>query len=129
MLRRFAVLLLVLWLLLRINHGIGKISKTILTAVTIFLTGMDESHNRISPSLALRKPNITSWELDGHYLVVNWEHSDVDNLVHGYYVLLCQLVNSQCTGPDFVNFGRTVRSGRIIGLAPETHYEVEVTLY
>lgn len=35
-------------------------------------------------------------------------------------------MNSQCTGPDFVNFGKLARSGRIVGLAPEAVYQVEV---
>lgn len=86
--------------------------------------GMD--HDRTSQSGSyLKKPNITSWELDSHYLVINWKHSDHQE-VDGYYILLCRLVNSQCTGPDFVNFDKRAESGRIVGLAPEVIYQVEV---
>lgn len=77
---------------------------------------------------ALSKPNISSWELESHYLVVNWKH-DVDSSQHidGYYVSLCKLTSSLCIGPDFVNFKSFVRSGRIVGLAPEQQYQLEVT--
>jgi hypothetical protein len=77
---------------------------------------------------ALKKPNITSWELDSHYLLINWKHSDERQQVHGYYILLCRLVNLQCVGPDFVNFNKDARSGRIVGLAPEAMYQIEVTI-
>lgn len=87
----------------------------------------DAEQQKTSP--AISKPNITGWKLNGHYLIVNWNHSDVNKQVHGYYVLLCRVVDSQCTGPDFINFGANIKSGRIIGLAPETTYQVEVYNY
>lgn len=93
------------------------------------MIGMKESHDRTQQKTAentIDKPNIISWELDGHYVIVNWQHSDANHSTHGYYVSLCQLVNSECTGPDFVNFGKSVRSGKIVGLAPEALYQVEV---
>ena len=61
--------------------------------------------------------------------MVNWKHSDDKQQVQGYYILLCRLVNSRCTGPDFVNFDKNARSGKIVGLAPEAMYQVEVNNY
>ena len=88
--------------------------------------GMEKSEDRISSHTRLQeKPNITSWELDSHYLVVNWKYSQNERL-QGYYVLLCQLVNLKCNGPDFVHFSNKARSGRIVGLAPEAVYRMEV---
>ena len=76
----------------------------------------------------LSSPNITSWELEDHYLIVNWQHpADSNQHVNGYYVSLCKLANSLCIGPDFVNFKSYVRSGRIVGLAPEQTYQMEVS--
>lgn len=44
-------------------------------------------------------------------------------------MLLCRLVDSHCAGPDFVNFNNSVRTGQIVGLAPEAIYQVEVIAY
>ena len=44
-------------------------------------------------------------------------------------MLLCQLVDSHCAGPDFVNFNNSARAGQIVGLAPEAIYQVEVIAY
>lgn len=90
--------------------------------------GTKESHDRTlqSANHTLNKPEIINWEINGHHIVVNWKHSSPNQQLLGYYVSLCKLVNSECDGPDFVNFGKTFRSGRIVGLAPEATYKVEV---
>lgn len=101
-----------------------------------FILGQNDFHDRTvyNTSVArksLNKPNITSWELAGHYLIINWKHlySNRHHQVRGYYVLLCRLVDSHCAGPDFVNFNNLVRTGQIVGLAPEAIYQVEVIAY
>ena len=103
--------------------------KVLLIKLVVCGAGIEEApHDRIKVSPdTLKKPNITSWELDAHYLLVNWKHSDMKQKVHGYYIRLCKLVYLQCTGPDFVNFGKNSRSGRIVGLAPEAIYQIEVS--
>ena len=94
--------------------------------------GIEESHDRRVPSSSndtVNKPEIVSWEIDNHYLIVNWQHSDPNQRLHGYYLALCQSADTRpCKGPDFVNFDRGSRSGRVVGLAPEAMYRVEVSV-
>ena len=78
-----------------------------------------------STTLDKSKPTVT-WMLDGYHLIVTWEH--FAEPLHGYYVSLCLLITSslKCIAPDFVHFDKNARSGRIIGLAPESSYELKV---
>lgn len=57
---------------------------------------------------------------------MTWIHFPTDELVQGYYLSLCQMIWSYCAAPDFVHFGKDVRLGRIVGLAPETRYRLKV---
>ncbi len=71
----------------------------------------------------------SGWKLSHHYLLVRWQYPYVDERTQGFYVSLCLMVKSVCKAPDFVNFDRNLRSGRIVGLAPESEYELKVDVY
>lgn len=75
---------------------------------------------------ALSKPDPVTWYLEGHHLVVLWQHSDHQDLVQGYYISLCQIKKSRCAAPDFIHFSSEVKTVKIVGLAPESIYKLKV---
>lgn len=75
---------------------------------------------------ALSMPNPVTWNLEGHNLVVSWQHSDQQELLQGFYISLCQVIKSKCAAPDFIHFSSEVRTAKIVGLAPESSYKLKV---
>ena len=77
---------------------------------------------------SLKKPHSIKWKLDGHSLVVSWQHLDEPETLLGYYISLCQIKETRCTAPDFVHFSNEVLTAEVVGLAPGSSYSLQVFL-
>ena len=77
---------------------------------------------------ALSKPDNVTWNLNGYYLEVSWQHSDQLKSIEGYYISLCAWHQKKCGPPDFVHFNKKAMKGRILGLAPDSTYIMKVNV-
>ena len=82
----------------------------------------------LSLPTALTAPQNVSVEIEKDAVEISWDHIELDQLFHGYYIIVKDVGIGRHESPAYVHVSASVRCANVIGLRPGTSYEIIVSL-